>query len=126
MEKSDAFQAGLENWLHEIIRAEAPAEDMVAFRFGLGEVEDGYVFYLAGSKNYDEADDEWASDPPDFLAGKELIISSIEEQEWYWVLLKVIYSLGRVLRKSPVNNSFLRNDRPVYVGFEDGDLYRIK
>ncbi|WP_162549955.1 hypothetical protein [Hymenobacter nivis] len=126
MENSYAFQTELENWLHEITKNEKPTEDIVAFRFGLGEVEDGYVLYLAGSKNYDEADDEWAADPPDFLAKEELITPALEEQEWYWVLLKVIYSLGRVLRKSPVNNSFLGNDRPVYVGFEDGDLYRIK
>ncbi|WP_125916625.1 hypothetical protein [Hymenobacter coccineus] len=126
MGSANPFQDELESWLHGIIKREKPVEEISAFRFGLGEAEEGYVLYLAGSKNYDEADDDWASYPPEFLVEEELIIAVAEEQEWHWVLLQVIYSLGRVLRKSPVNSSFLGNDRPVYAGFEDGDLYRIK
>ncbi|MGI4741110.1 MAG: hypothetical protein ACRYG7_38580 [Janthinobacterium lividum] len=125
MENKDDFQVELENWLCEIVTTEKPAKTIAAFRFGLGEIEEGYVLYLAGSENYNEADDEWAAYPPKFLVEKELIISASEEQEWYWMLLQVIYSLGRVLRRSPVQESFLGGEMPVYTGFEDGDLYRI-
>jgi hypothetical protein len=126
MENQDKFQVELENWLREIVTIEKPAKTIAAFRFGLGAVEEGYVLYLAGSENYDEADDEWAAYPPEFIVEKELIISAGEEQEWYWVLLQVIHSLGRLLRRSPVQESFLGGKIPVYTGFEDGDLYRIK
>ncbi|MGI4760691.1 MAG: hypothetical protein ACRYF0_08300 [Janthinobacterium lividum] len=126
MENKDAFQAELGSWLQEIVMSAKPSKEIAAFRFGLGEVERGYVLYLAGSINYDELDDEWASYPPEFLFEKELIISNSEEQEWYWILLQVIYSLGRVLRDSVVQESFLGGIKPVYTGFEDGDLYRIK
>jgi hypothetical protein len=126
MKKEASFSAELENWLQKIIMNEAPSKEITAFRFSLGEAEEGYVLYLAGSVKYDEADDEWATYPPDFLAEKELIISAGEEQEWYWMLLQVIYSLGRILRRSPLQDSFLGGSTPVYTGFEDGDLYRIK
>ncbi|GAB3864215.1 hypothetical protein GCM10028824_01480 [Hymenobacter segetis] len=126
MEDTAAFQAEVETWLHEILTSEKPLGGISAYRFGLGEVEEGYVLYLAGSKFYDEEDDEWAANPPEFLAAKELIISGDEEREWYWILLEVIYVLGRVLRKMPVQTSFLGGTIPVYTGFESGDLYRIK
>ena len=124
MENPDASQAELEDWLHQVLTVEKPAQEISVFRFGLGEVEDGYVIYLAGSEYYDEADDEWAANPPEFIAGQEMILST--QEEWYWVLLKAIYSLGRILRTDVVNKSFLGDGVPVYIGFESGDLYRLK
>ncbi|GAA4034232.1 hypothetical protein GCM10022409_18230 [Hymenobacter glaciei] len=126
MENAEAFRSELETWLNDVVADENPAEEIIAFRFGLGEVEEGYVLYLAGSKNYNETDDEWAAFPPEFIAQKELIISANEGEEWYWVILEVIYSLGRTLRKSPIQDSFLGGNIPVYTGFESGDLYRLK
>ncbi|GAB3585890.1 hypothetical protein [Hymenobacter daeguensis] len=126
MENAGALQADLEAWLHEVLTSEKVPDEIVAYRFGLGEVEEGYILYLAGSKVYDEEDDEWAAYPPDFLAVNQLLVSENEEREWYWVLLEVIYALGRALRKEPVQSSFLGGTIPVYTGFESGDLYRIK
>ena len=126
MENTGAFQTALEAWLYEILTSEKPPSEISAYRFGLSEVEEGYVLYLAGSKIYDVEDDEWASYPPEFLVEKELIISDDEEREWYWILLEVIYALGKTLRKEPVQSSFLGGTVPVYTGFESGDLYRIK
>jgi hypothetical protein len=126
MENKDAFQTELENWLFEIVSDESPAKELLAFRIGLDEVGEGYLLYLAGSVNYHEADDEWAAHPPEFTAAKELVIAVDEQKEWHWMLLEVIYSLGRVLRKHPLQNSFLGDTTPVYTGFVGGDLYRIK
>ena len=126
MENAEAFRVKLENWLHEIVVAEKPTAGILAFRIGIGEVEEGYVLYLAGSKNHDETNDEWAAHPPEFIADKELIVSATEGEEWYWMLLEVIYSLGRILRTFPIANSFLGGNAPVYTGFESGDLYRLK
>jgi hypothetical protein len=60
MENTDAFQAEFETWLYEIVTSEKPSSEISAYRFGLGEIEEGYVLYLAGSKEYDEENDEWA------------------------------------------------------------------
>ena len=126
MEVNDRFRLELDKWLLDIITQEKPATDIAAFRFGLGEVEEGYVLYLAGSKKYQDADDEWATYPPEFIAKKELIIPASETEEWYWMVLEVIHYLGRVLRRSPLQNFFLGGNIPVYTGFEGGDLYRLK
>ena len=124
MEKSVALQKDLENWITDILENERP-EGISAFRFGIDEIEEGYLLYLAGSKQYDELDDEWASFPPEFVAEKELIISNDDEKEWYWILLEVIYCLGRVLRKNNLKHSFLGGNIPVHTGFPGGDLFRI-
>ncbi|MGI4835484.1 MAG: hypothetical protein ACRYFK_18685 [Janthinobacterium lividum] len=124
MQDHNTFVAELTSWLQEVITTDKPSQPMAAFRFGLTESEEGYVFYLAGSLVYDEADDEWAAELPVFIAEKELLISSEEESEWYWQLLEVIYCLGRVLRTKQVQQSYLSNT-PVYTGFVDGDLFRI-
>ena len=87
MENAASFQVELENWLGETVINEQPVDEIQAFRFGLGEVEEGYVLYLAGSKNYDEVNDEWAAYPAEFIARQELVISSSESEEWYWVIL---------------------------------------
>ncbi|MBH8556518.1 hypothetical protein [Hymenobacter negativus] len=126
MGDTTAFQAEVQAWLHGILTSEKPLDGISAYRFGLGEVEEGYVLYLAGSKIYNEEHDEWAANLPEFLAAKELIISGDDGREWYWILLDVIYVLGRALRKMLVQSSFLGGTIPVYTGFESGDLYRIK
>jgi hypothetical protein len=123
---TNALHAELDTWLSNVILNENPTVEIVAFRVGLGETVEGYVLYLAGSTTYDEADDEWATFPPEFVAKNELHIPNEIEQEWYWILLSVIHSLGRILRKQPANQSFLGGTIPVYTGFESGNLYRIK
>jgi hypothetical protein len=42
------------------------------------------------------------------------------------MLLAVLHFLGSALRRAPLNRSFLGGETPVYAGFGDGDLYRIK
>jgi hypothetical protein len=116
----------LTSWLQKIITTEEPPAGILAFRFGLDEAEEGYVVYLAGSRIYDEADAEWAAYPPDYLASEEVIIAEEEVGEWKDMLLATLHFLGIALRRDPLNSSFLGGNTPVYTGFGDGDLYRIK
>ena len=115
----------LTGWLQKIVATEEPPTGILAFRFGLGEVEGGYVVYLAGSKGYDGADAEWATYPPDYLANEEVIVTE-EVGEWQDMLLAILHFLGIMLRRAPFNTSFLGGDTPIHTGFDDGDLYRIK
>jgi hypothetical protein len=119
------LKSGLTRWLQKIITTEEPAAGILAFRFGLDEVEEGYLVYLSGSKTYDEADAEWATYPPDYLASEEITVAQ-EIGEWQDMLLAVLHFLGIALRRAPFNSSFLGGETPVYAGFGDGDLYRIK
>ena len=119
------LEAGLTNWLQKITATEEPPADILAFRLGLDEVEEGYLIYLAGSRIYDEADAEWAAYPPDYLASEEVTVAESEVGEWQNMLLAVLHFLGITLRRAPFSASFLGGNRPVYTGFVDGDLYRI-
>jgi hypothetical protein len=120
------FETEIDKWLQHIIATEKPSAEISAFRFSLSEVEEGYLLCLAGSKEHDEADDAWATAPPDYLAEQEIIVSENEVGEWHFMLLQVLHFLGKALRRAPVQLSFLGGDTPVYTGFVDGDLYRLK
>jgi hypothetical protein len=120
------FETEVEKWLWNIVATEKPSTEIKAFRFGISEVEEGYLLYLAGSKEYDEADNEWAAAPPDYLAEQEIVFSEREIGEWHFMLLQVLRFFGNALRRAPTQLSFLGGDTPVYTGFIDGDLYRLK
>jgi hypothetical protein len=120
------LESRLINWLQKIVATEEPPVEILAFRFGLSEVEEGYLVYLAGSKNYAQEEEEWAAYPPDYLASEEILVTESEGGEWQDMLLGVLHFLGTMLRKAPFNASFLGGTIPVYTGFIDGDLYRIK
>ena len=120
------FESELTSWLKKIIATEEPPAEILAFRFGLSEVEGGYLVYLAGSEVYDAADAEWAAYPPSYLASEEVTLAESEVGEWKDMLLAAWHFFGTTLRQAPFTTSFLGNDIPVYTGFVDGDLYRIK
>ncbi|WP_156176097.1 hypothetical protein [Hymenobacter terrenus] len=59
------------------------------------------------------------------MAEEELVYSD-EVTGWNEVLEVVMDFLKRSLNTSQVEASFLGNNIPVYTGFIDGDLHRIK
>jgi hypothetical protein len=81
---------------------------------------------LAGSITYESEDEDWASYPPDFIAKDELVIAEDEAGEWNEMLQQMIDFLERILSKSSVQASFLGRGIPIYTGFIDGDLIKIK
>ncbi|MFC7668320.1 hypothetical protein ACFQT0_13730 [Hymenobacter humi] len=64
--------------------------------------------------------------PPDFIAEDELVIAENEAGEWNEMLQQMIDFLERILSKSSVQASFLGRGIPIYTGFIDGDLIKIK
>ena len=114
----------LASWFDSILALKQPEPSLSAYRFGISETDDGYSIYLADSKIYDEESDDWASVIPDFMVD-ELEIQQEEVRQWYFMLIGLLSFLGKELRKPTVQNSFLGN-KPVYVGFNDGDLIRLQ
>ena len=119
------LEAPLTSWLQKIVAAKEPSAGISAFRFGLSEDKKGYMVYLAGAKNSDAADAEWAACPPHYLASKDVLLAKSEVGEWRDVLLAMLHFLGVALRQKPFSASFLGGSTPVYAGFVDGDLYSV-
>ncbi|GAA4355034.1 hypothetical protein GCM10023185_17520 [Hymenobacter saemangeumensis] len=126
MEEGINYRQQLHAWLTETVEHEKPAAGIVAFRFGLTETEESYVLYLAGHTKHDKDNYEWACYEPEFMAETELHFPIKDEQQWEWILLEVIRSLGWGLRTEVIDASFLGGEMPVYTGFVGGDLFRIK
>ena len=116
------------NWLNAIDRNENVPSSVTAFNIGIFEQEEGYCIYLTGSDVYDADNDDWACDvdfePSDKylpLAGPD--IKSMEWEEFQKMIVEIVSDyLDTVVKKG----TSIFADRVVTVGFDDGELVRIK
>jgi hypothetical protein len=143
-----ADSAYLKRWLHDLLEAEPPGDNIVAFWFGLFDetAPDGGAFtrlYLSGSESYDPdgLNSDWACSPLYFPNGRYAdsavlrsvprILSGVGEQiSWLgsYVLPLGYGSLAvadacRCL--SPDTLLGTRPSRAVAVGFDSGDFITL-
>ena len=116
------------DWLDRIDHNENIPSTVTAFNIGIFEQDGGYCLYLTGSDVYDADDDDWACDV-DFepaekylpLAGPD--IKSMEWEEFQNMIVEIVSDyLDTVVKKG----ASIFADRVVTVGFDDGELVRIK
>ncbi len=115
----------IDNWLKVILDSPEPPDNIVAYYFGLFETPKFHVLYLIGSPEFDEDDDDWAYEIGYEPANKYLHLEGPEWKGLKW---------GAVLEKAKthlLNSPMLAKGRfasaeAIAVGFDDGDLVRIK
>ncbi|SHI44298.1 hypothetical protein SAMN05444363_0581 [Flavobacterium terrae] len=117
-----------EEWVKNINSNEKIENNIKAFNFGLFETENGYTMYLIGAKEYKENDDDWATvvdfEPTDKYF--EMDKSIIKDKDWKEVLKLSTDLVSDYVKSKGFENSFLKNAEVITVGFDDGDLIRIK
>lgn len=116
----------INEWLSGIISREKPTNEIIAYNIGLFQTAHGYTAYLCGAKKYSAEDDDWATEeaftpkeryfpfPPELAKG----------MIWKQAEKVTIDAVRAFLAENP--NSFLAKAKAVTVGFDDGDLVRIK
>ncbi len=114
-------------WLRRMSSAEAPPASVVAFNVGLFETEDGFSAYLAGAERYDPDDGNWACDEA-FTPRERHVALPLRrgDVEWRRVLDLVAGAVRGFLGSTDGAGSFLAKAQAVTVGFDDGDLVRVK
>jgi hypothetical protein len=124
MADRQAVAAAFESWLHEI-EAHSIPEGVVAVNLGLFETTDGYAAYLTGSRHYDPEDDSWASSE-DFVPKTKYFPagSAFSGMPWSDALASYRRLLESYLADHP--RSQLQRLTAITVGFDDGDLERLK
>ncbi|MBA4054095.1 MAG: hypothetical protein C0490_05225 [Marivirga sp.] len=107
---------------------EKPDKSILAFNFGLFETTEGYTIYLIGAKEYDEDDEDWATEV-DFEPDEKYLAINPEETkglEWNQVLDKAVDVVTKYVQSNDFNGSILKDAKAVTTGFDDGNLTRIK
>lgn len=115
------------NWLRSIDKP--TPTDITAIHIGLFESENSnYMLYLIGARHYDENDDDWAC-VEDFVPEQkytDIHVGGIEDVEWEEILHTVIHIISRYVEKRAEDASSLFYHKIVTVGFDEGDLTRIR
>jgi hypothetical protein len=127
MVKHEALSETVEAWLRRVAKAEKPPKEIIAYSIGLFETPDGYSAYLVGTTYYDDEDD-WACDEAFTPTERYLPIarSLCGRKRWQGVLKEAAAAVRRFLETPAGRKSFLGKAEAVAVGFDDGDLIRVR
>lgn len=118
----------IHDWLNAIDSKENIPSEITAFNIGIFEQEEGYCIYLTGSENYDADDDDWACDADFEPADKYLALSGteIKAMEWQEFQDMIVKIVSDYLGTSANASTSVFAGRVVTVGFDDGQLVRVK
>ncbi|RTY85460.1 hypothetical protein [Flavobacterium sp. GT3R68] len=116
------------NWINNIQQIDGiPPKEVIAFNFGIYEDVTGYRMYFAGSFEYDENDDDWAcielpTKPYRYLNFPE----KLKSEPWNKILNYSANALMELEKEGKLNIPLLENAIAITIGFDDGELIRIR
>ncbi|MFD1186274.1 hypothetical protein [Pontibacter rugosus] len=121
-------KADFNNWLDRINKTETVDDRIIALNFGLFEAENGYTLYLTGSECFDEEDDTWATNIDFEPKEKYFVLSSslVKGKEWQEVLTVSKELVTEYLNAVNLSNTIFKHVKAITIGFDDGNLIRIK
>ena len=116
------------DWLTAIDSKETVPSEITAFNIGIFEQDEGYSIYLTGSEEYDADGDDWACDVDFEPANKYLDLSGagIKAMEWQEFQDMIVKIVSDYLDTSANTSTSVFAGRVVMVGFDDGQLVRVK
>lgn len=122
------YKNEFKKWIQDINDNESPNDKIIAFWFGLFETTDGYTLYLTGSNEYDKNDDDWAYNNHFEPSNKYLPLPKqyVANKNWQNILTDSIEIVDEYLESKDFKNSIFSKAVAVAIGFDNGDLYRLK
>lgn len=117
----------IEHWIKTINKETGCPTDVIALNFGLFESVNGYGIYLIGSKSYDENDDDWACDIDFEPPNKYLMLThdDVQNMDWKEIQHEVTNIISKYISDKRNNISLFQN-KIITIGFDDGNLEKIK
>jgi hypothetical protein len=118
-------------WLQMVLATQPPADEIVAFNIGLfeGVTASGerYCAYLSGSTTFTETSNTWAIDPAYYPTNFFLDLDDRPTGDnWEACLAVVKEAVSGALSNGLLQGTPLASALAVTVGFDDGDLHRIR
>jgi len=125
------FSELFDRWIKIIIEEGYPGKDIVAYNFGIFEslAEAGYKMYLIGSDYYDQDSEDWCAGTGDLLPKMvylDLPAKEFKGLDWQEVEKIIIDKVKEFTDTEIYKKSFFNQAQAITVGFDDGDLIRIK
>jgi hypothetical protein len=120
------FERNFSAWLARVCREERPPSSVVAYNLGLCETPDGYSAYLIGADRYDAEDSDWACSESFTPSERYFPIPAAEFGSWEQVQKEVVAAVRAFVQSPEGQRSFLAAAEAVTVGFDDGDLERVR
>jgi hypothetical protein len=117
------------DWLIKIIKTESPDSSIIAINFGIFESDKGFQLYLAGFKDYDKDNDDWATGLGDFSPKDKYLKlpdNDFKGLEWDSAQTKVTDLIKGFMSTDSYEGTFLDKAIAITTGFDDGDLMKIK
>lgn len=114
----------IENWLLKLCQDNTEVNGIIALYFGIYETATGFCIYLTGSKKYDATNDDWACsvdyEPPmNYLS----IDSTLGWEKFFDTVSAII---AEYVNEHLIGKAKLFSNKIVAIGFDDGQLLRIK
>jgi hypothetical protein len=124
VEDREDIAGAFEEWL-SVVDGDPIPPDVVAVNLGLFETATGYGAYITGARRYDPDDDAWAC-KEDFVPRAKYfpVESAFSGMPWLDVASRYKRLLAGYLANHP--SSQLHRLAAVTVGFDDGDLERVR
>ena len=115
-------------WLENIQKIDGtPPKEVIAFNFGLFESESGYMMYLVGGFEYNEDNDDWAFiDLPTSEHRYLKLNEELQSSTWEYILDICSKILSELELEGVLSKILFKNTFAITIGFDDGDLIKIR
>lgn len=113
-------------WLGRVCAAESPPPSVVAYNVGLFETKKGFTAYLIGADRYDGANSDWACRESFTPKARHQPLPLGKGVGWEQAHAAVVGAVREFLGSPPGRESFLARAQAVTVGFDDGELERVR
>jgi hypothetical protein len=115
------------NWILDIVKTEIPSQNIIAFHFGIFEIKKGYCFYLIGSNDYDESNEDWVCKNDFEPRTKYLNIQfhNANKPNWKNFLAITEELLSNFIKSAFFTSTFFYQAKAITTGFDDGNLITL-
>lgn len=122
------INTALTDWLLRVTATERPPSTIIAYHIGLFETADGYCAYLIGADRFDADDSDWACNEAYSPAERYQPLPDGQgpHPDWQAVLDAVTAATKAFVATPPGTVTFLASCTALTVGFDDGDVERIR
>lgn len=116
----------VEKWFDKVNGIEIVPTNITALNFGLFESDENYILYLTGSEIYDESDDDWATEIDYEPKNKYVVLPDSKNRDWKEVQYEIENIITGFINTESFQNSIFSKIKNITVGFDNGDLKKIK
>lgn len=115
-------QLTIQSWLDTLYKENNFDEKVISGNFGLFEGTDGYVIYFYGSYTFNIFEEDFDLNDDYFPENKYLGLEMLSKEEWEDVLTNIEI----IIKDLKDSHEYLKDLKHITLGFDEGDILRIR